>query len=110
MLPNEQEFRDKSSRGNASQFFIAGELCRRGYSAVVTLGNTPNVVEFKIGARVMEKQHGASKTFDELGGYSRAFKDRFPAERPHACQRLDPGSRLPKQGSKEQGSKTGMPQ
>ncbi len=34
---------DKSSRGNASQFFIAGELCRRGYSAVVTLGNTPNV-------------------------------------------------------------------
>ena len=34
--------KDKSSRGNASQFFIAGELCRRGYSAVVTLGNTPN--------------------------------------------------------------------
>src|SRR6266480_6219255 len=34
---------DKSSRGNASQFFIAGELCRRGYSAVVTLGNTPSV-------------------------------------------------------------------
>jgi hypothetical protein len=33
---------DKSSRGNASQFFIAGELCRRGYSAVVTMGNTPN--------------------------------------------------------------------
>ncbi|MGL5446473.1 MAG: hypothetical protein ACRDBL_04105 [Rhabdaerophilum sp.] len=29
-------------RGNASQFFVAGELCRRGYSAVVTLGNTPN--------------------------------------------------------------------
>src|SRR4051812_38835457 len=39
----ENETRDKSSRGNASQFFIAGELCRRGYSAVVTLGNTPNV-------------------------------------------------------------------
>ena len=34
---------DKSHRGNASQFFIAGELCRRGYAAVVTLGNTPNV-------------------------------------------------------------------
>jgi len=34
---------NKTSRGNASQFFIAGELCRRGYSAVVTLGNTPNV-------------------------------------------------------------------
>ena len=34
--------REKSTRGNASQFFVAGELCRRGYSAVVTLGNTPN--------------------------------------------------------------------
>ena len=34
--------KDKSSRGNSSQFFVAGELCRRGYSAVVTLGNTPN--------------------------------------------------------------------
>ena len=33
---------DKSYRGNASQFFVAGELCRRGYAAVVTLGNTPN--------------------------------------------------------------------
>jgi hypothetical protein len=43
MLINDPNLRDKSSRGNASQFFIAGELCRRGYSAVVTLGNTPNV-------------------------------------------------------------------
>jgi hypothetical protein len=34
--------RDKSTRGNASQFFVAGELCRRGFSAVVTMGNTPN--------------------------------------------------------------------
>jgi hypothetical protein len=34
--------RDKSYRGNASQFYVAGELCRRGYAAVVTLGNTPN--------------------------------------------------------------------
>ena len=33
---------DKTYRGNASQFFIAGELCRRGLYAVVTLGNTPN--------------------------------------------------------------------
>lgn len=30
------------TRGNAGQFFVAGELCRRGCSAVVTLGNTPN--------------------------------------------------------------------
>ena len=33
---------DKSARGNAGQFFVAGELCRRGYAAVVTLGSTPN--------------------------------------------------------------------
>ena len=33
---------DKSTRGNASQFFIAGELCRRGLVASVTLDNTPN--------------------------------------------------------------------
>jgi hypothetical protein len=34
--------RDKSHRGNASQFFVAGELCRRGHVALVTVGNTPN--------------------------------------------------------------------
>jgi len=33
---------DKSHRGNASQFFVAGELCRRGWMAVVTMGNCPN--------------------------------------------------------------------
>jgi hypothetical protein len=33
---------EKITRANASQFFVAGELCRRGFSAVVTLGNTPN--------------------------------------------------------------------
>jgi hypothetical protein len=33
---------DKTARGNASQFYVAGELCRRGYAAVVTMGNTPN--------------------------------------------------------------------
>ena len=33
---------DKTHRGNASQFFIAGELCRLGYVAVVTTGNCPN--------------------------------------------------------------------
>lgn len=34
--------RDKTSRGTASQFYVAGELCRRGLTAVVTLGNCPN--------------------------------------------------------------------
>lgn len=33
---------DKSTRGSSSQFFVAGELCRRGLVAVVTLGNCPN--------------------------------------------------------------------
>lgn len=33
---------DKTLRGNASQFFVAGELCRRDIVAVVTLGNCPN--------------------------------------------------------------------
>lgn len=34
--------KNKNHRGSASQFFVAGELCRRGLVAVVTLGNTPN--------------------------------------------------------------------
>src|SRR5947199_4352793 len=43
-MPNSnRHLSDKASRGNASQFCIAGELWRRWYSAVVTLGNTPNV-------------------------------------------------------------------
>lgn len=33
---------DKGYRADASQFFIAGELCRRRLVAVVTLGNCPN--------------------------------------------------------------------
>lgn len=33
---------DKSLRGSASQFFVAGELCRRGVVAVITMGNCPN--------------------------------------------------------------------
>ncbi|MFA6533173.1 MAG: hypothetical protein WCT22_04220 [Patescibacteria group bacterium] len=33
---------DKTHRGNASQFFVAGELCRQGYVAVITMGNCPN--------------------------------------------------------------------
>lgn len=36
------EPKDKNARGSASQFFVAGELCRRGLVAVVTMGNTPN--------------------------------------------------------------------
>jgi hypothetical protein len=32
----------KNCKGNASQFFVAGELCKRGNIAVVTMGNCPN--------------------------------------------------------------------
>ena len=35
------------------------------------------VVEFKVGARVMEKQNSRSKMFDKPGGYGRAFSDRL---------------------------------
>jgi hypothetical protein len=42
-IPQETDIKPhKAARGCASQFFVAGELCRRGYYAVVTLGNTPN--------------------------------------------------------------------
>lgn len=33
---------DKGHRGDAAQFFVAGELCRRELVAVITLGNCPN--------------------------------------------------------------------
>lgn len=33
---------DKGYRGDASQFFVAGELCRRKLVAVITMGNCPN--------------------------------------------------------------------
>jgi hypothetical protein len=34
--------RQKLLRGSASQYFVAGELCRRGMVAVITMGNCPN--------------------------------------------------------------------
>lgn len=33
---------DKTHRGNASQFYVAAELCRKGLVAVITMGNCPN--------------------------------------------------------------------
>jgi len=54
---------DKSHRGNASQFFVAGELCRRGWMAVVTMGNCPNtdvLVSNKEGTKFV---HVQVKTF-----------------------------------------------
>lgn len=43
---------DKSYRANASQFFVAGELCRQGYIAVVTMGNSPNTDDSLATAKV----------------------------------------------------------
>ncbi len=54
---------EKISRGNASQFFVAGELCRRGYSAVVTLGNTPNTDILCSNAEGTKFVHIQVKTF-----------------------------------------------
>jgi hypothetical protein len=56
--------RDKTFRGNASQFFIAGELCRRGHAAVVTLGNTPNVDILCSNAAGTRFAHIQVKTFE----------------------------------------------
>jgi len=56
--------RDKSFRGNASQFFVAGELCRRGHAAVVTLGNTPNVDILCSNAAGTRFAHIQVKTFE----------------------------------------------
>ena len=41
-MSKKNDLNDKSHRANASQFFIAGELCRRNLVAVVTMGNCPN--------------------------------------------------------------------
>jgi len=42
MTMDEPNERDKSLRASAAQFFVASELCRRGFVASVTMGNTPN--------------------------------------------------------------------
>jgi hypothetical protein len=54
----------KIARGNASQFFVAGELCRRGHFAVVTLGNTPNTDILCSNADGTRFVHIQVKTFD----------------------------------------------
>ena len=54
----------KALRGHASQFFIAGELCRRGHTAVVTLGNTPNVDILCSNAAGTRFAHIQVKTFE----------------------------------------------
>jgi len=59
----EEHKSDKSHRASASQFFVAGELCRRGLVAEITMGNCPNtdiLVSDKCGTRFA---HIQVKTF-----------------------------------------------
>jgi hypothetical protein len=54
---------DKGYRGDASQFFIAGELCRRGLVAVITMGNCPNTDILVSNAEATAFIHIQVKTF-----------------------------------------------
>ena len=61
---------DKGHRRDASQFFVAGELCRRGLVAVVTLGNgsgraigsQPSVGEYRDSFATLRMTRGAART------------------------------------------------
>ncbi len=55
--------RDKGYRGDAAQFFVAAELCRRGLVAVVTLGNCPNTDILVSNAAGTRFVHVQVKTF-----------------------------------------------
>jgi hypothetical protein len=54
---------DKGYRGDAAQFFVAGELCRRGVVAVVTMGNSPNTDILCSNAQGTRFVHVQVKTF-----------------------------------------------
>lgn len=53
----------KSLRGHASQFFVAGELCRRELVAVVTMSNCPNTDVLVSNAEGTKFAHVQVKTF-----------------------------------------------
>lgn len=53
----------KGFRGNASQFFVAGEICRHGFVAVPTLGNCPNTDVLCSNAEGTKFVHVQVKTF-----------------------------------------------
>jgi hypothetical protein len=54
---------DKGHRGDAAQFFVAGELARREIVAVVTLGNCPNTDILCSNAQGTRFVHIQVKTF-----------------------------------------------
>jgi len=62
-MKNQNPPANKSTRGNASQFFVAGELCRRGWVAVVTMGNTPTTDILCSNAEGTRFVHVQVKTF-----------------------------------------------
>jgi hypothetical protein len=61
----------KNHLGNASQFSVAAELCRRGHSAAVTIGNTPTVDILCSNLKGTKFVHIQVKTF--LQGASRCM-------------------------------------
>src|SRR3569833_67914 len=56
------------TRGYSSQFFVAGELCRRGLVAVITNGNCPNTDILVSNVDATAFVHVQVKTF--VPGYS----------------------------------------
>lgn len=71
--------KNKNHRGNASQFFVAGELCRRELVAVVTMGNTPNTDILCSNIEGTKFAHIQVKTF--VPGRSRSVSVGQKAER-----------------------------
>lgn len=57
------ERKDKGHRRDASQYFVAGELCRREIVAVITLGNCPNTDILCSNAAGTRFAHVQVKTF-----------------------------------------------
>jgi hypothetical protein len=55
--------RDKNQRGSASQYFVAAELCRRGFPASITMGNTSHVDILCSNAACSRFVHVQVKTF-----------------------------------------------
>ena len=55
---------DEGYRGDAAQYFVAGELCRRGHVAAVTLGSCPNTDILVSNADGNRFAHVQVKTFE----------------------------------------------
>ena len=78
---NKKAGHDKSTRANASQFFVAAELCRRGHLAVVTMGNTPNTDILCSNMEGTKCVHIQVKTF--IPGKNKTCSVGLKAEKPY---------------------------